>query len=587
MWPRSFVWPAWPSRRSSATAGPPPCGWPERGHRALEGLPDADADRRGRAGRSRACGGEVHLEREGWSWAFPLAGLGGTVGHMLVAADVPPAQPQMFLLGLLAQHAGSRAGQRRSAPPGAGDGHRANGRWRKRLSAEEPGAGASGAGLGAGPGDRHAAELVIHDRLTRAVVTGTGEEAIAQAAHELVRRPVAIEDRFGTLIAWAGPDRPDPYPKLPTPGPRAPPRRLRWPPTDPCDTRGRVLAVASVGDEPLGASSSSIPTTRLASSTSWHSSTPRPVLAPELARQRSVADTEHAAPRRSRRRAARREAPRGHLRPVPGDGLRPRPPPPCGRPRGHDTPGRRRRVVPGRPASRPRHRGRLAARGTRRSTRRARRERGRLGSVPVRRRRRARPGRRLSGRRRRPVLASCRLRAVLSRRSRGPEPADQRGRPCSRSPASTISGSTACSPGPSTSGPSTGSSTGGSDAARLRRHEGCRACQDTEHLPGVRRQLRRHRRPALDTPQQRAVPAGADTAHHWMRPRRRGHAVQPAARRHARGPRSWRCGACDAVAPAGETGAPKFVTTGGCGTTRRRVTLTTRFPHPTGGRRVP
>ena len=186
-----------------------------------EGLPDADAvaaevDDLGHAG------GEVHLAGAGWSWAFPLAGPGGILGHMLVEGDVQPAQPEMFLLGLLAQHTGAalvNADLHRQEQATA---------TRERALVEE----LSAANLAlerAVQDSERARELatrrvVIHDRLTRAAVTGTGEAAVAQVVHELTRRPVAIEDRFGTLIAWAGPARPDPYPKLPTPGPRAPPR---------------------------------------------------------------------------------------------------------------------------------------------------------------------------------------------------------------------------------------------------------------------------------------------------------------------------------------------------------------------------
>ena len=53
----------------------------------------------------------------------------------------------------------------------------------------------------------------IHDRLTRVAVSGEGQPGIAKALHELTGMPVAIEDRYGNLAAWAGPGRPDPYPK--------------------------------------------------------------------------------------------------------------------------------------------------------------------------------------------------------------------------------------------------------------------------------------------------------------------------------------------------------------------------------------
>jgi sugar diacid utilization regulator len=43
--------------------------------------------------------------------------------------------------------------------------------------------------------------------------SGAGEPGIALALHQLTGLPVAIEDRFGNLRAWAGPGRPEPYPK--------------------------------------------------------------------------------------------------------------------------------------------------------------------------------------------------------------------------------------------------------------------------------------------------------------------------------------------------------------------------------------
>jgi hypothetical protein len=41
---------------------------------------------------------------------------------------------------------------------------------------------------------------------------GGGEDAITQALYELTGLSALIEDRFGNLRSWAGPDRPDPYP---------------------------------------------------------------------------------------------------------------------------------------------------------------------------------------------------------------------------------------------------------------------------------------------------------------------------------------------------------------------------------------
>jgi sugar diacid utilization regulator len=53
----------------------------------------------------------------------------------------------------------------------------------------------------------------IHDRLTGVARRGDGQDGIAAAIHDLTGLPAAVEDRFGNLRAWAGPGRPDPYPK--------------------------------------------------------------------------------------------------------------------------------------------------------------------------------------------------------------------------------------------------------------------------------------------------------------------------------------------------------------------------------------
>jgi hypothetical protein len=253
-----------------------------------EGLVDADAvaaelDDLGPAG------GAVHLARAGWAWGLPLAGLGGILGHILVEADLQPAQPEMSLLRLLAQHTGAalvNADLHRKEHATA---------TRDRALAEE--LSAANLALERAVQDSERAQeiatrrVVIHNRLTRAVVTGTGEEALAQALHELTRRPVAIEDRFGTLIAWAGPDRPEPYPKPPRPD-REHLLTTALASDRPVRHQGRVLAVASVGNEPLGAVVLVDPDDEageLDLVALEHAAT---LLAPDLARRRSVADTE-------------------------------------------------------------------------------------------------------------------------------------------------------------------------------------------------------------------------------------------------------------------------------------------------------
>src|SRR5580693_632541 len=106
---------------------------------------------------------------------------------------------------------------RRAAVPGPG--HRAADRGgRVQRPAARPGArhrGRAGRHQRGARGDRHhlAAQHGHPQRLTRVAVSGEGQPGIAKALHELTRMPVAIEDRYGNLTAWAGPGQPDPYPK--------------------------------------------------------------------------------------------------------------------------------------------------------------------------------------------------------------------------------------------------------------------------------------------------------------------------------------------------------------------------------------
>lgn len=55
----------------------------------------------------------------------------------------------------------------------------------------------------------------VYEVLSAALTAGTGEQGIADAVNELTGLSVAIEDRFGNLNCWAGPDVPHPYPKQP------------------------------------------------------------------------------------------------------------------------------------------------------------------------------------------------------------------------------------------------------------------------------------------------------------------------------------------------------------------------------------
>lgn len=142
-------------------------------------------------------GGPVGLPGAGWGWAFPLSSQSGHLGQLLVGAECEPTNEEQFLLRALAQQTG---------------GALAN----QRLHAQEQATAATLSALnerlrGTVGALQHSMD--IHARLTAVAVSGEGQEGIALAVHELTGLQVAIEDRYGNLQAWAGPHRPEPYPK--------------------------------------------------------------------------------------------------------------------------------------------------------------------------------------------------------------------------------------------------------------------------------------------------------------------------------------------------------------------------------------
>jgi len=134
--------------------------------------------------------GPVRLAGVPWSWVYPMPIPRGPSGYLVVGAEQEPSQAQRFLLGVLAQHAGVALANTRL-------------HTREREQAEQ--LRVTNLAL------RRTME--VHDTLTQVALEGRGQDGIAQAVHDLTGYPVAIEDRFGNLRAWAGPGRPETYPK--------------------------------------------------------------------------------------------------------------------------------------------------------------------------------------------------------------------------------------------------------------------------------------------------------------------------------------------------------------------------------------
>ncbi len=203
-----------------------------------------------------------------WAWAYSLSSPRGPAGFLVVGADQEPAETERFLLQVLAQQAGVAL---------------ANARLHARERDQAEQLRASNLAL------RRTME--IHDRLTQVALTGEGQEGIAQAVYDLTGYPAAIEDRFGNLRAWAGPGRPDPYPKDP-PEHRDSLLRRAMKAAAPVRDGERLVSVAMLSGNPQGVlvlhdpDETAVEAERVAIE---HATT---VLSMELARLQTVAETE-------------------------------------------------------------------------------------------------------------------------------------------------------------------------------------------------------------------------------------------------------------------------------------------------------
>ena len=178
-------------------------------------------------GVNAAKGGPVTLAGVPWSWAYSLSSRQGPADYLVVGAPAPPAESERFLLQVLAQHAGVAL---------------ANARLHSREREQTEELRLTNLAL--------VRSMKIHDRLTKVALGGEGQAGIAQAVYELTDRPAAIEDRFGNLLAWAGPDRPDPYPKAdPAQRDRLLDRAVAA--TGPVREGGRLFSVAALGGSPV------------------------------------------------------------------------------------------------------------------------------------------------------------------------------------------------------------------------------------------------------------------------------------------------------------------------------------------------
>ncbi|MFD0029757.1 PucR family transcriptional regulator [Streptomyces sp. NPDC055059] len=147
--------------------------------------------------------GPVCLPERSWNWAFGLRGADGLLGYIVVSARSGPDEQGHFLLSTLVGLTSAALSLAATRPT-----HHDDTGELSRLRTERDTA--------LRQVDTMRSELhlqkTVHEALARVAARGGGEDAITQALYELTGLSALIEDRFGNLRSWAGPDRPDPYP---------------------------------------------------------------------------------------------------------------------------------------------------------------------------------------------------------------------------------------------------------------------------------------------------------------------------------------------------------------------------------------
>ena len=220
-------------------------------------------------------GGPLTSLDAGWAWAYPMRSIAGSLGHMVVSAEHEPPVEEQFLAQVVAQQTGvavSNAQLHARERATALELARTNEALEDTVSTLRRG-------------------MQIHERLTLVAAAGEGSAGIAEALHDLTGLPVAVEDRYGNLSAWAGPGKPGRYPKAQAYDREQLLRRLMLAGRSVRDG-DRVVALASPRPGVLGLIAL-MDSDRRATTTDVvaleHAAT---VLAVELARLRGLADTE-------------------------------------------------------------------------------------------------------------------------------------------------------------------------------------------------------------------------------------------------------------------------------------------------------
>jgi sugar diacid utilization regulator len=249
-------------------------------------------------GRSR------HLHEPGvpWARAIALRYRNRCLGYLVVRSLTTPSAEETALTDLLAQQAGialarltgHRADPARFEPesmPGIGDLPETGNLLGTEGGPPTPGPGATVSAL--------ASRLAIQDALSRAAVSGRGEQGILQTLHDHTGFAALTEDRFGNTRARAGPRRGEPRTRPGSgPRPQSDTRRRdaliygaqRRPGT--VRDRDRLIVPIEMAGDLLGVVALADPDRRATETDTSALEQAALVLAPQLAHERRLAELE-------------------------------------------------------------------------------------------------------------------------------------------------------------------------------------------------------------------------------------------------------------------------------------------------------
>ncbi|MGW5458983.1 PucR family transcriptional regulator [Streptomyces sp. NPDC003996] len=148
--------------------------------------------------------GNVTVAGRPWGRALGLRGPGELHGYLVVTSRSRPTRAERSLLAMLVRHTAaalSVAFAHRRQREDALELHR----LREERTALQRQLISVVAELGY--------ERAVHALMAGVAASGGGEEAVTHALHGLTGLPALLEDRFGRLRSWTGPDRPVPYPE--------------------------------------------------------------------------------------------------------------------------------------------------------------------------------------------------------------------------------------------------------------------------------------------------------------------------------------------------------------------------------------